>query len=118
MKLSEFKGEEALDVLADLLEPIVEIMTDEKVIALARKNDKVETVKAAIKNHKKAVIEILATLDRQDPKTYEVNILSLPMKLLELFNDEDLMSLFRLQGQNEEQTFSGSATENTEEGEQ
>ena len=31
MRLSDIKGEEALDMLADLLEPIVELATDKEI---------------------------------------------------------------------------------------
>ena len=36
MKLSEFKGEEALDVLADIFEPLSVIFTDDEVQALSK----------------------------------------------------------------------------------
>ena len=113
MKLSEIKGEAALDALADLIEPVSEIITDAEFVRLARSDaPKMTLVKTAIKSHKKAIIEILAVLDGKDPETYEVSILTLPMKLLEVFNDPEVISLFQSQGQ--EQTSSGSAMENTE----
>lgn len=115
MKLSEIKGEKALDVLADLIEPASEIMTDKMVVATAKSGQKMRAIKLAIKNHKKAVIEILAALDgAEDVDSYEVNVLTLPVKFVEIFNDPDVMSLFTLQGQKTEKTSSGSATENTE----
>jgi hypothetical protein len=115
MKLSEIKGEQALDVLADLIEPASEIMTDKMVVAFARGGNSVKAVKCAIKNHKKAVIEILATLDSKDAENYDVNVLTLPAKLLEIFNDPDLMSLFTSRVENTEKTSSTPATEITEE---
>lgn len=116
MKLSEYKGEKALDVLADLIEPASVIMADKEVTELARsKKPVVQIVKPILKKHKKEVIEILAALDGEDPKTYvkKVGIFTLPAKFIEIFNDPELMSLFTLQGQNTEKTNSGSATENT-----
>lgn len=119
MKLSEIKGEQALDVLADLIEPASEIMTDEVVRACARSGNKLKAIKMAIKNHKRAVIAILAALDGvEDVDSYEVNVLTLPAKFVEIFNDPDVMSLFTSQGQKTEKTSSGSATENTEGDEQ
>jgi hypothetical protein len=35
MKLSDYKGEEALDVLADIIEPLANIITDEDIQKLA-----------------------------------------------------------------------------------
>lgn len=114
MKLSEYKGEKALDLLADLIEPATAIMADKEITNAVRANlPKIKIVKAAIKNHKAEVIEILAILDGADPKEYaeKVTLFTLPAKLLEIFNDPDLMSLFTLQGQKMEETSSGSATE-------
>lgn len=120
MKLSEYKGEQALDMLADLMEPAAVIMADKDISRLAKADvPKIKIVKAVIKNHKREVIEIMAILDGEDPKEYaeKVNLFTLPAKLLEIFNDPDLMSLFTLQGQKAE-TLSGSATESIVESEQ
>lgn len=118
MKLSEYKGEKALDVLADLIEPATEIMTDTNIAnAVKGGATKIQIAKTVIKNHKKAVIEIMAILEGESPKEYaeKVNLFTLPAKLLELFNDPELMSLFTSQGQKKGETTSGSATESTEE---
>ena len=101
-KLSELKGEEALDILADILEPASEIMKDEEMVTLARSGDNVKAVSKAIKNHKKAVIQILAAFDGEDPDKYEPPIMALPIKLLEIFNDPDVQTVFSLQGQSTE----------------
>lgn len=114
MKLSDIRGEKALDVLADLLEPAAEIVQDKAVVAAFDGGDNVlAAVKAAIKNHKKAVITILAITEGENPATYQPNVLSLPMKLIEILNDEELMGLFTSQGQTES-TSSGSVSENIE----
>lgn len=117
MKLSEIKGEQALDVLADLLEPVAEIMSDKKVSTYFQTGSKLKAVKTAIKEHKKAVIEILAVMDGEDPETYQPKVITLPMRFIEFFNDEDFVSLFPSQTQNIE-TSSGSATESTGEEDQ
>lgn len=111
MKLSDIKGEAALDALADLIEPAAEIMTDEQFVKCIRNNNRVKAVKLVLKNHKQAIITIMAVLDGKKPEEYEVNILTLPAKLLEVLNDPDVMNLFQLQGT---VTSSGSAMENTE----
>lgn len=117
MKLSEIKGEKAIDLLADLLDPVGEILEDEKIIKMVRsgKATRVEIVKVVLKRHKKAVIEILALMDGEDPKTYEVNVLTLPSKLLEILNDQDFINLFTSQGQKITEQLSGSATGTTKE---
>lgn len=122
MKLSDYRGEKALDILADLIEPAAAIMADKEITNAVRSNlPKIKIVKMAIKNHKPEVIEILAILDGENPKEYadKVTLFTLPAKLLEIFNDPELMSLFTLQGQRTaDETTSGSATESTEAAEQ
>lgn len=117
MKLSEIKGEKALDVLADLIEPTANIMADGEVAKLYNSEQpKLNLVKHILKNNKKEVIEILAILEDENPKEYakKITVTTLPMKLLELINDQDLIAVFQSQGQTAEQTSSGSVTENTE----
>ena len=123
MKLSEVKGEKALDMFADLIEPVTEILDDKEIAKIwkSRRKDGAGTkailgraVSAAIKNHKQAVIQILATLDDVPVEQYECNIMSLPKKMLDILNDPAIFELFTLQGQ-ETQTTSGSAMVNTTE---
>lgn len=112
-KLSELKGEAALDILADILEPASEIMTDKEVAFLARGGENVKAVSKAIKNHKKAVIQILAAFEGEDPEKYEPPIMALPIKLLEILNDPDVQTVFSMQGQSTDESASGSATATT-----
>lgn len=115
MKLSDYKGEEALEVLANLIEPAAEIMADKEVAEAAKTKSKAKAISVAIKNHKKSVIEILAALEKADPNTYEVSLLTLPIKLAEILSDKELMSLFTFQGQTGGANSSGSASVITEE---
>lgn len=97
-KLSEIKNEEALDVLADLLEPAMEIIGDAEIKTLARAGKKMEAIRHAIKGHKSAVITILARLDSTPVEEYQCNVITLPAQLLEILNDKELMDFFGLQG--------------------
>lgn len=112
MKLKDIQGDKALDTLADLLDPIAHIMADDEMISIFKSGQKLKAVQHAIKEHKQEVTTILALLDGEDPATYKVSLITLPIKLMELLNDEDLQGLFQLQGLTE--TSSGSAMENTE----
>lgn len=125
MKLSDFKGEEALDVLADIIEPLSSILGDEEMREVAKdgaeKGKKVPPIvyiKIALKKHKKEVIEVLARLENKPVQEYkkEVNLMTLPMALLSLVNDPEIQNLFTLQGQTEitQLASSGPAMENTE----
>lgn len=96
MKLSEFKNEDALDLIADLIEPATQIFADPE-ISSAR-NNKARAVKIAIKNHKDSVIEILARLDNIPVEEYNKNVVQMTLDLLELLNDDELMEVFSSQG--------------------
>ena len=111
MKLSEYQGEAALDLLADLIEPAGEIMSD-KEIGDAFKENRFKAIGIAIRNHKKAVIQIMAAMDGVPVDEYKCNVFTLPVKILELLNDPDLVQLFTYQGQTGDANSSGSASEN------
>lgn len=116
MKLSEWHGEEAIDLIADLLEPLSAIFADEEWNKMRHKEGvtRVELVKFALKSHKKEVITILALLNKEDPNTYEPSLVELPIMIMDALNDEELMGLFQSQSQIKPEEFSGSATENIE----
>lgn len=111
MRLSDIKGERALDVIADLIEPVSEILIDDRV-RTAFGGDRLELVRIILKEHKKQIIEILAILDGEDPATYEISLVTLPAKILELLNDPELATLFGLQGPTGGATSSASVSEN------
>lgn len=116
MKLSDIKDEKALDLLADIIEPAIEIMSDNEIRnAYEDKSSIPKIVKILIKKHKKSIIEILAVLDGVPVEEYHINVLTLPTKLIEILSDDVLMDFFSSQAQTTlEQRFS-SATESTEE---
>ena len=114
MKLSEYQGEAALDILADLIEPAGEIMSDKQIGDVFKEN-RFKAIGLAIKNHKRAVMQILATMDGVPVEEYKCNVFSLPVKILEILNDPELIQLFTYQGQTGDAKSSGSASENTEE---
>lgn len=97
MKLSEIKGEKAIEVFADLLEPVGKILTDEDIRALVKDDaPKIKIVQKMLKKHTKEVIKMMAIIDDIPEEEYEVNFVSLPAKLIELFNDEAVTQLFTL----------------------
>lgn len=120
MRLSDIKGEEALDVLADIIEPLAMILADEEVQKISKqKNVNVLSyIKPMIKNHKKEVMIILARLENETPEEYaqKVTLLTLPIKLAEFINEPEVKSLFLSQEQNiiESSASSSPAMETTE----
>lgn len=131
--LSDYKGEEALDILADIIEPLCMILADAEIqelnklmMAKKKKKDgkyvtKIDFIKPALKNHKDEVIYILARIEGVTPDEYRdsVNILTLPTQILSVVNDPTIKSLFHSQSQTSNTSIasSGSATANTEAGE-
>ena len=114
MKLSEYQGEAALDILAGLIEPAGEIIADKEIGDVFKEN-RFKAIGLAIKNHKKAVIQIMATMDGVPVNEYKCNVFSLPVKILELLNDPEMIRLFQYQGQTGDANSSGSASGNIEE---
>jgi len=113
MKISDLKGEKALEVLGDIVEPAMRIMKDKAVVAEAQAGNTAGLIRAMCKGHAKDVIHILAVMEEQDPATYEVGLLTLPAKLVQLLNDPEIQSLFTSPGQKKDKPNSGSPTENT-----
>ena len=125
MKLSDYRGEDALDILADITDPVMEIMSDKDIANDFRSNNIKGAIKGIIKQHKSSIIEILAVLDGEASdedaiRDYanKINILTIPARLAELLSDTELMKLFSFAEQTVGTTSSGSATESTEEIEQ
>ena len=119
MRLSDYENEEALDLLAELIDPVARIMADKKVKNMADSKKPVLLIASFIlKNHKKEAIEVVAALHRENPKTYRFTAISLLNDLVDIMNDEEVLGLFYSQGQTGERNSSGSATASTEESEQ
>lgn len=117
MKLSEFKGEEAMLLLAELIDPAAEIIKDERIKSIRANNGQMsDLIKILLKDHSKPVLRILALLNRENPETYSPSLIELPTMLIELMKDEDLMAVFHLRGLKEVGEPLTSASENTEVG--
>lgn len=111
-------NEDKLELFADLIEPAAEIFSDAEISKLSdTKASKARITAALIKNHKSAVITILALLEGLEPDKYIVpGPIALAGKILKLLNDPEIVGLFTSQGQNATAVSSGSATVNTEDG--
>ena len=127
MKLSNIRGERALEVVADLIEPIGKMSESESARELFKKipapegEDPVKFSKkrllkgipALIRENKTEIIAILAVINNKTPEEYTkiFGLTSLVGDVLDLVNDETFIGLF-FSAQTE--TASGSAPENTE----
>ena len=113
MKLLEAKGVEAIEMLADLIDPISDIASDAVIIKCIQTNQRAKAIKFALKNHAKTIVEIMAICEGVPKDEYNPTVTELPSKLLEIVNHPDIAKLFTSQAQMEE-PYSGSVTGNTE----
>lgn len=114
-KLSDYKGEEAIEVWGDLLDPTIKILAD-PVIAKAMRTGKAPLMiaKDVMKNHKDEAKEIILRIDPApiDGINFAARVASIVMDFL---NNDALKDFFASAGQAKtEKDPTGSATENIE----
>lgn len=112
MKITDFKGEDALDVMAEIIGPASNVINDPEVKKL--RSNKTAVAKYVLKNHKQDALAIYETLYQKDGS--QATPIDLLKMIIDVLTDKDLLDLFTEQGQNEERTRSGSAMGNTEDG--
>lgn len=127
MRLSDIKGDRVFDVIADIIDPIANIASDEIASALFKREKLPEgmnakefllerarkAVPALLKGHKSDIIAVLATIEGVSSKEYRASLTlaKLMQDTAELLTDEAFGELF-ISAQSG--TSSGSAQENTE----
>ena len=115
MKITDFKGEEALDLLVNIMEPVTIIFADKAVRDAYKSQPKLQLVKTVLKSHMAEVLEIMAMLNGMSADEYKaaITIPGLIRQVLELINDKELQSFLESQAAETESTASGLPTENT-----
>lgn len=115
MKFSELKGEAALDALADLIDPVSELVQNKEIQKLRRENASAKQMaKAMLKTDKKAILQILAIVSGADPETYAPGGIEILMSIIDLLNTPEIKTLFFSPEQTEVNAHSGSAMEDTQ----
>lgn len=105
MKLGELKGEKAIEVIADLIEPLVNISMDKESLQLfsikakkgeenydAAVRDFTEKIPLLLKTHKADILKILSVIGEKP--TEEMSMVDIFSGVADLVQDEDFMSLF------------------------
>ena len=131
MRLSDIKGDRVFDVIADIIDPIANIASDEIASALFKREKLPEgmtakefllerarkAVPALLKGHKSDIITVLATIEGVSTDDYResLTLAKLMQDTAELLTDEAFGELF-ISAQSG--TSSGSAQENIGEAEQ
>lgn len=117
-KLSDYKGVEAIELTADIMEPLAMIFADKEILELSKqRGPMIRFIKPALKNHKIEVIEILARIEGVPVEEYvnKISVATLPMQILTLINDPQVRELFPSQGQKMDSQSSGPAMGSTKE---
>lgn len=119
MRLSEIKGTDAIDVIADIIDPVTVILADKEIQeAIETKKPYLLIAKTILKNQKEAILEVLAVLHKEDPKEFKPSLIELPIMLVQLvqdvMNNKELVDLFQLQGVKTASVSSFPAMQNTE----
>ena len=131
MRLSDIKGDRVFDVIADIIDPIANIASDEIASALFKREKLPEgmtaksfllkrarkAVPALLKGHKSDIITVLSTIEGVSADDYRASLTlaKLMQDTAELLTDEAFGELF-ISAQSG--TSSGSAQENIEEAKQ
>jgi hypothetical protein len=121
-KLSEYKDDEAMDVLAEIIEPASHLIADKDFKIAIRgdkknnvKPDRAKAVKIALKEHRQDIVSIMASLEQVPVEEFHYNLFTLPKMVLDIFNDKELIDFFTYQSEENSEMSSGSAMANTEE---
>ena len=131
MRLSDIKGDRVFDVIADIIDPIANIASDETASALFKREKLPEgmtakefllerarkAVPALLKGHKSDIITVLATIECVSTEDYRASLTlaKLMQDAAELLTDEAFGELFISAKSG---TSSGSARESIVESEQ
>ena len=116
-KLADYTGADSIELWADLMEPFAKILADNEIQEGIRTNQPTALLlKSVMKKHKKEAEEIVLRVDDTplNGVNFPVRVLSV---LMEIEHSPELAGFFGSQGQKLEESVSGSATENTEDGE-
>lgn len=119
MSFIKLENEEALEALADMLEPAAAICADQTLQFMVRSNKPMLSIATTIlRKHPKEVVAIMAASECVPVDEYKINPIGLIKKLMELLNDKEMQDFFILQAQTAAPMSFGEPTENTEEKEQ
>ena len=117
-RLSDYEGDEAIELWADLLEPIARILADNKIKELYQSGKpKLLVAKEVLNEHKADAVEIM---NRIDPTPF--NALTLITRVMSILTEieecEEITAFFDMGAQAKTgNEFFGSATVNTEDAE-
>lgn len=118
-KILDARGDEAFDVLAELVEPATDIVSDGDVVKnLATGGKKIVAVKKILSDHKDAVVRMLAIDDGITPEEERkiMSAVTIPFRVFVMIATPEIQQLFfGLAGMNQAATGSSAASTNESE---
>lgn len=108
--LSKLTAEEMLDLTAEIMEPMTEIMSDKAVAAANAEGNVTKAIPLMIRNHKTACLQLLAAMDGVPVSELHLKPLTMMMRITELYSMEDMQDFLPSSADQEQQIVSGSAT--------
>lgn len=121
---NEYKDDEVMDLYAELLDAGETLFEDEEIRKFFEKDsltgkEKVSLIRKLIKEHKNTVVHLMAVFDGKKDSEYHYGIFDLPMTLMGILTDKEVLSflssLRSLKTITDSLNVFGSATTNTEE---
>lgn len=115
MKLSEIKGEAALELFVEIIDPLTEISKDKEMWVMFKDNaTMMELAKHVLTHHKDAALDIIAKLEgvSREELIAGAGIFTIPQKISEMLTDIVLMSAFPSAAENGAANTSGSPSGN------
>lgn len=101
--ISDFKNEDAIDLIADLIEPVSRILQDEGIRKdITIKEKQMGAIKRALKSHKADILEIMARLEGVEIKDLNCTPISLIAKCIQILNDKEMMDFLSSLAENEQ----------------
>ena len=113
-RLSDYKGEEAIELWVDLVDPLSEMLGDDELRnVVGQGSDKIKIAKTILKNHKAEAIKILTRIDPEPVDGLNI-VLRLITLLGEIGQSEEIKAFFGFAEQvRTDEESSGSPMENT-----
>lgn len=92
--LTDYVGEEAVDLWADILDPVGDILSDKEVAKVVKSNvPRIKVVTTILKRHKKEATEILQRIDPTPVNALNM-VTRLASLITEIGNQPELQSFF------------------------
>lgn len=114
MKILEAKGAEGMSLLADLFDPITDIVSDPKILKCLQTKQILKVFKFSLKDHPNELNAILAICNGIDPSEYNKTVPEMLEDLMDVVNDPTITRLFFSQAQSQDSASFGSASEITQ----